>query len=401
MASGKMKKSIAYFFVIIATLCVVTTARADASTTSCEHLNERKAEWMSGGFYEGSFEDGTPFQMNLAFPMPASVVQDQMDVQDFLDPIDELQNQYWYPRHRGNDKLDLEIKALDESGIVLRTVSRGKDQTLSDSETFTGKRSKDWTEIEGKWTSDRSHKTMRFRMKMVFPYTSRLDIFMTQTSIDDFESERSMDIITYPAIENLGPEHLIPEWNPSPGDANANGHASYCDEQNHEIVTAEWASAHFLFFSNKIYEYRFGAAHGTRDRSFSHFSLSYGRYEQIALDTFYKTSLACENQLFDRVVAALVADHAAQLENVAQVFPDRHLLSDADIARGALTFDHISPDYLVLPEGIEFYVGPYVLGSYMDVHDIFIWKAQIENCIKTLPQYIPFGEGATSAKGGF
>lgn len=31
-------------------------------------MDANKTEWDAGGFYEGSFEDGTPFQMDLSYP---------------------------------------------------------------------------------------------------------------------------------------------------------------------------------------------------------------------------------------------------------------------------------------------------------------------------------------------
>ncbi|WP_233836607.1 hypothetical protein [Paraburkholderia sp. ZP32-5] len=389
-----MRKTVAYVLVTVAMLLGATTARADNPTTECKRLDEKQAEWISGGFYEGSFEDGTPFQMNLFQPPPAAVENEM--------PAEGLQSEYWYPRHRRRAKLHLEVSVSGEAGLLIRTMGivqwphitddKESDSGKSTSETFTATHSKDWAEIEGVWSSDTLHKEMHFHMTRAFSYRTSVYSFLTDDSIQLWDSRRSINVRTYPIMDDSmhGPKRaalhtLLDKLNDSAAE-------SYCDVQDSSTLAAEWASADFLFLTKLSNEYRLGAAHGIGDLySISHYELRDGQYEQVYLDSFYEPSLACENQLFDQMVVGLVADQAAQPENAYTVFPGRNLANSTSHGEHDIVLrDDIPQDYLVTPEGIEFYTDPYALGSYMDNHRIFIEKRQIANCVKALPQYKPF-----------
>ena len=49
----------------------------------------KRIEWDAGGLYEGRLADGTPFQIDLAYPRPRAAPE----------RAQTLWNRYWYPRH--------------------------------------------------------------------------------------------------------------------------------------------------------------------------------------------------------------------------------------------------------------------------------------------------------------
>ena len=64
-----------------------------------------RLEWVAGGFYEGRFADGTPFQMNLAYPTPKKINRKTGERY-------ALDTSYWYPRRFAGETLNLTIKSF-------------------------------------------------------------------------------------------------------------------------------------------------------------------------------------------------------------------------------------------------------------------------------------------------
>jgi hypothetical protein len=116
-----------------------------------------RIEWHAGGLYDGRFEDGTRFQIQLAYPRPASVPKEAM-------PFTES---YWYPKHFTGRMLML--NRADGMGNTLRLVVQ-PDSRVPAEESFSIALAPDTLSGSGTWTSSTLKKQMAFTLQRAVAY---------------------------------------------------------------------------------------------------------------------------------------------------------------------------------------------------------------------------------------
>jgi hypothetical protein len=116
-----------------------------------------RIEWQAGGLYDGRFENGTRFQMQLAYPQPAAVP----------DRVTPFAESYWYPQYFTGRTFILN-GAGDTDNAVRLVMPR--DQRKPVEESFSIALAPDLLSGSGTWTNSRLRKQMRFSLQRAVVY---------------------------------------------------------------------------------------------------------------------------------------------------------------------------------------------------------------------------------------
>lgn len=308
-----------------------------------------RVEWQAGGLYDGHFEDGTHFQIQLAYARPASVG----------DRVLPLPESYWYPMHTTGTAFPL--RDIERAAGQLRLALQ-PNPNLPAGETFTIALSPDKQSGRGSWTSATLHKQMAFTLQRAVVYD-------------------------YVAVKRPGPPDAIkdePDRNflfaayfPVLGDADADAwireQASLCDGDLEcaNGVQVRWQSRGLLSLEASAWNYNYMAPHGNVESATRQYRVDQGRLTPAGFDAFVEPNPACTSRVTAAIVKRLQAQQLAWADQWAEHAP---------VEKKWLKFTPTA-------SGIAFHFDPYEVGPYMQgAPSVFVTRAQLGSCVRYLPE---------------
>jgi len=331
------------------------------------HAKDR-IEWQAGGFYEGTFADGTPFQMNLPYAAPEAVARHLKWADGST--MEVMQGMYWYPRKFAGNTLALNVETSSDSGftaeVYLTTVAKDDTEKRTLEERLTGQFSPDKTLVTGKWTHERKNREMSFSMKRVFAYKG---VFVSrQLTGENYEGKNEQYTFVFNAIFPIIGDAAV--------DAKTASRtvASYCsfDEICLNRTEAVWLSPTLLSLHDLSFGYGHGAAHGQTHTDHRHYVVENAGYRQVGLDHFITTSPQCLETIARRLIASL--------KGQGMSMDGTESITAKDVANRT--------NFLPTPSGIRFDFDQYEVGPYAEgAPKTFLTRQNLGNCVKYLPTY--------------
>jgi hypothetical protein len=329
---------------------LVMTLLAQGAAAQNNYLESReRIEWDAGGLYEGRFADGTPFQINLAYPRPRSAPE----------RAQTLWNRYWYPRHFTGVSLPLTARSSAPGTLRLEQMQDGNKLAEIFEITLSG----DGSSGTGRWTSNALHRQQDFTLHRLATYH--------EVALEE----------PPPVIEGRGPGEpppgpfvysaLFPQLADAGARAWVKKQVATCDQEAdaecHNSVLIDWSSPQLLSLNASRYSYSAGGAHGSTRTQMQHYAADKTPWAPLVFHDFVVESDACRANVSERIVARLRARALTGAEH------------------GTLD-NRPEPRFLALPNGLEFHFDPYEVGAYANgMPSVFVPAAELKGCVKRLP----------------
>jgi hypothetical protein len=307
-----------------------------------------RTEWHAGGLYDGRFEDGTRFQIQLAYPRPASVPKEVL----------RFAESYWYPkRYTGT------VLALTDTGHTPNTLRLAvqPDAGAPAEEDFTIVLAPDMLSGGGSWNSSKLHKRMAFTLQRALAYDYVVVQRPAPPEVLKSEPERRFTFAaSFPVLGDTDADAWVREQaGKCSGDLK-------CSNQ----VQVRWKSGSLLSLDASVWEYNYMAAHGNGGSTTRQYRVEQGHLVPRELDAFVKLDPACVS----KVTAAIVAQLHAQKLGWADQWAEHASLKD--------NWMKFTPT----ASGIAFHFDPYEVGPYSDgAPSVFLTRTQLGQCLKDLP----------------
>lgn len=310
----------------------------------------KRTEWQAGGFYEGTFEDGTAFQMNLPYPPPKSINHANWEP--------SVTASYWYPRRFSGETISLKIKSFEDNAFSIAVQKIDNKGNTADEEIFEGILSLDKTSAHGQWTLIKKKRKMTFAMKRRFEYKG-VDVSLPSREEKEHDSERSIAFSAiFPVLGNSKVDGWIKDF------------ISKCDYDSECINSVEvaWFSKNSYSLYGNIWGYGDGMPHGNGYSTYRHY-VTTGAVPKLAkLNHFISTSDGCLESISKKIISALKTQEYSRAE-----------------AGKLRDVEHVK--FLPTPHGILFDFDPYEVGAYSEgAPRVFIERQKVGGCIKYLPQ---------------
>jgi hypothetical protein len=308
-----------------------------------------RTEWHAGGLYDGRFEDGTRFQVQLAYPRPASLPEG----------VTPFAESYWYPKHfRGQPFI---LNRAEGSAAPVRLVVQ-PDTRAPVEESFTVALAPDMLSGSGTWTSSKLNRQMAFSLKRAVVYDYVVVKRPAPPEARESEPERSF---------------VFAAWFPILGDPDADAwireQAGKCegDLECENRVSVNWKSRSLLSLDAEVWSYNYMAPHGYGDSSTRQYRIDSAGLTPLGLDAFVDTGANCAA----RIVTAIAADLRARQFSEVDTW-----VKNAPLGPGK------SPKFTPTPNGIQFEFNMYEVGSYVQGSpSVFLTRAQLGQCLRNLP----------------
>jgi hypothetical protein len=308
-----------------------------------------RIEWHAGGLYEGRFENGTRFQMQLGYPRPATVP----------DRVTPFAESYWYPQYFMGRKFIL--KSAEGTRNAVRLVMQ-QDQRKPSEESFSIALAPDLMSGSGTWTNSRLRKQMRFSLQRALVY----DAVVVQRPAPPEALERDPQR-----------RFSFAAWFPVLGDADANAwireQAGTCegDLECANGVEVIWKSRSLLSLTAAVWSYNYMATHGYGYSSTRQYRIDSAGLHPLGLDAFVDTGAGCTAKIVKAIAADLRARKFSEVESWLQTAPFGK---------------NNPPKFTPTPNGIVFQFNMYEVGSYVQGSpSVFLTYAQLGQCLRKLP----------------
>jgi hypothetical protein len=306
-----------------------------------------RIEWNAAGLYDGRFEDGTKFQIQLAYPQPASVTS----------KVTRFREEYWYPNRYTGETFTLtrDGGSADEAHLSVRAPDWKKT-----GEAFFITLSPDRRTGHGTWTPPTLGKQLSFDLQLAVPYKG---IVVTRPLLPDAFNHGAARQFQFAAF--------FPELNDPAVDAWIHGQVESCSVGGGDIECANevrltWHSADLLSLTSMVWSYG-GGAHGMGDSQTRHYRIKQGQMSRLDFNDFLDQSPACLSAVSAVIVTKLRAKKMSWAHS------------------GALKARQ-EPKFTPTPTGILFSFDPYEVGPYAEgAPSVFVPRAEMGTCVKYLP----------------
>jgi hypothetical protein len=307
-----------------------------------------RVQWEAGGLYDGRFDDGTPFQIELAYPLPEGLPARLR--QRFAQAV-------WYPRdYTGTPS---RLLPAGGAGMAMRLAVANADGVAGD-ETYTVTLSPDRASGRGVLTRPGAAGQRGFTLQRSVPYAGIAVARPASAELASFS--------TYYRERGFAFSAFFPLL----GDAEADGwirqQAGYCRDEGEcaNTVRVSWRSPSLVSLTATAWGDS-GGAHGDGYSTTRQYRIQDGAMTPLGLDAFLDLGASCRAL----VSAATLAGLRAQ----GMSWPEKAGLD----ARGAAKF---TPT----PDGIAFHYDAYEAGSYAQgAPTVFVPRAAMAGCVKYLP----------------
>lgn len=330
---------------------------ADLIDQTIDYLKDpSRKELITGGFYEGHFSDGTPFQMTLTYTTPQS----------------SFGASYKYPQKFTGEIINFEKSSFHNNAFNLSMSDRVAEPPdfktkILFKEKLTGKLSKDKKSVSGIWAhiEGNKKKTLTFSMHRLITYKG---IYVTHKSfyagepsdgwinpIRPFKFSAVLPILNYPEINKVNLQN-----------------ASVCeyDQECSNGTSIEGYYNNLLSLKSENWGYAAGAPHGYDSFIVRNYVTKSETAREVFLDYFFKTSPTCLATLSNLVIRNLKEQQLSGAEN---------FIINKD--------NYKNLNFLPTPLGLEFLFNQYEVGSYAEGEpNVFINKKQLGDCLIYLPE---------------
>lgn len=332
-------------------------------------LQVHRFVWNSGGFYEGITDDGTPLQMNLQFPTPPGLGDDD----GF-----QFESSYWNPEDAEKSQRDLGVRIAQSPDEF---IAESINLALSEKPVhIVSKWSRDRAEVDGTLAASDTKFVRHFHLKLRFRYRTELRSWLAADA-QLYGGRRSATLATYPLLRKGFPGDVPTLGLAAPAAQSSTLVKSESGAQTSEQLLIAWASGRYMFLRNTKWFYGFGAAHDLADGSFSHYAIGRVGYKALDLGDFYDVDATCSQRLTRKLEEALEQDGAAH-----PVAANAYLAQELGRPKKRAA-DSEESIYLVTPTGIEFLFGSNSLDESVP-HDVFVDKSQLGRCADRMPKYV-------------
>lgn len=336
----------------LSALLMVFSIPLCANATEVSYMSRpNRTEWQAGGFYEGVFEDGTPFQLNLPYPMPKSIQRKEWEPTS-------LNASYWYPRRFSGETILLKLKSFQDNAFTIAGIAADKEGRSIEKEIFEGILSPDRMQATGVWTHIKGKK-LTFTMSRTYEYRG-VDLTLTTEAGRGYKPER-------PFIFSV----IFPVFGESKVDRSITNIVSECEQdlECRNTVQVAWFSKASFSLTGSIWGYSEAMAHGNGYAIIQNYVTASSAPKHVALDHFINTSPGCLDRVSQKIVSALKKKGLSRAED------------------GTLQ-DWKHAKFLPTPLGILFDFDTYEVGAYVEgIPTVFIERGQFGKCLKDLPHH--------------
>jgi hypothetical protein len=324
-------------------------ALADVVAPSEDFLKASdRIEWHAGALYDGRFEDGTRFQIQLAYPRPGTVPKSVLPFAEY----------YWYPKRFTGQVLVL--NRIEGSGTSVHLAVQ-PDSRLPADESFTITLAPDMLSGSGTWTAPKLKKQMAFSLQRAVAY----DYVVVQRPAPP-EARASEPELRF----------TFAAWFPVLGDPDADAwvreQAGRCsgDLECMNQIEVRWKSRSLLSLNASIWEYEYMAAHGNGGSTTRQYGVEKGRLVPLGLDAFVDTGAACASKVTTTIVAQLRAQQLPWADEWAKHAP----------------LQNKWVKFIPTASGIAFNFDPYEVGPYAQgAPSVFLTRVKLGSCLRSLP----------------
>jgi hypothetical protein len=339
---ANVKKCIASLLLLISWQCTQAQGQEDFLGAP------DRVQWDAGGLYDGRLEDGTPFEIELAYPLPETVPVRAGN--GFVQVV-------WYPRHYTGTPSTL--LAAGGAGLQKRLAVANQQGVASD-ESYTITLAPDRASGRGVWTGPGTAGQRTFTLRRSVTYVG---IVVTRPA--------SADLAGYSSYYREN-GFLFSAFFPKLGDPGADGwirqHAGNCRDTGEcaNSVRVVWRSPSLV--SLKALDWGdSGGAHGVGHSETRQYRIQDGTVTPLDLDAFIDPSTSCREQVSAAIIAKLRAKNMS--------WADKAGLD----ARREVKF---TPT----PDGVAFHYDSYEAGPYAQgAPTVFVPRAELGTCVKHLP----------------
>lgn len=307
-----------------------------------------RIEWEAGGLYEGRFDDGSVFEIELAYPVPATVPK--RAAQGFGSAV-------WTPRHYTGTPSTLLAASSGDAQIRLAVADA---QGVASSETYAMTLTPDRIAGRGVWAGPGTAGQRAFTLRRSYPYVG---IVVTRPAsgdlamFSDFYRENGFVFSSFfPMVGERDADDWIREK------------AGECVDEAEcaNAVHVVWRSAALVSLNAMNYGYS-GGAHGHERSETRHDGVTHGAMAAQGLDDFIDTGAACRAQVAKSI--------ATRLRKLDMRLPDQ---PGRDAWGGA--------KFTPTPDGIAFHYDSYEAGSYAQgAPTVFVPREEMTACLQHLP----------------
>jgi hypothetical protein len=307
-----------------------------------------RIEWHAGGLYDGRFEDGTRFQIQLAYPQPGTVPKSVLPFAEY----------YWYPKRFTGQVLVL--NRIEGSGNAVHLVVQ-PDSRLPADESFTIALAPDRLSGSGTWTAPKLKKQMAFSLQRAVTYDYVVVQRPPPPEAHEGDPERKFTFAAW-----------FPVLGTPDADAWAREQAGKCagDLECMNQIEVRWKSRSLLSLNASVWEYNYMTPHGNVGSGTRQYGVDNGKLTPLGLDAFLNLDADCVSSVTAAIVAQL---HAQQLPWADE------WAKHAPLQNKWLKF-------IPTASGIAFNFDPYEVGAYAQGSpSVFLTRAKLGSCLRSLP----------------
>lgn len=306
-----------------------------------------RIQWEAGGLYDGRFDDGTSFQIELAYPRPESVPARVW--QKFVPAV-------WLPRnYKGTPA---ELVNVGGAGMPVR-LAVAREPGLASDEIYTVTLAPDLMAGQGVWSGPGKAGQRKFTLRRRLPYVG---VVVTRPASSELAAYSS-----YYREKGFAFSVLFPVVGDAGADAWIRQRAGSCTDTGEcaNTVRVVWHSASLLSLKAMVWGDS-GGAHGLGHSDTRQYGIRAGAMTPLGLDDFIEPAPGCREKLAAAIVDGLRSRHMS--------WPEKAGL-DARTARFTPT-----------PGGIAFHYDPYEAGPYAEgAPTVFVPREAMTACLRYLP----------------
>jgi hypothetical protein len=337
-------KVVAVFLLSVSWQCAQAQAQEQEDYL---HASDR-IQWEAAGLYDGRFRDGTPFQMELAYPPPESVPDRARN--GFIQTV-------WYPRDYAGTPTTL--RADTAAGAQMRLVA-ADEQGVASGAVYSVTLSPDHLSGHGVLSAPGSAGPREFTLRRSLPYVGIVVTRPAPAGLAAYSSYYREKGFVFSAVFPILDDPEADGW--------IRQQAGICRDLGEcaNSVRVLWRSPSLVSLKALAWGDS-GGAHGVGHSDTRQYGIQSGTMQPLELDAFIDMAPACRQQVSAAIVDRLRARHMS--------WADRSGLD----ARRAVRF---TPT----PAGIAFHYDSYEAGPYAEgAPTVFVAREALGNCVKSLP----------------
>lgn len=307
-----------------------------------------RIEWEAGGLYDGHFDDGTPFQMALAYPEPAAMPPRAAHA--FAQAV-------WTPRHYAGTPAVLLAASTPAAPTRLAVAN---EKGVASAETYTVTLAPDRASGRGVWSGPGTAVQRTFTLQRNLPYVGVVVTRPASAEVaaySDFYREHGF---TFSSVFPVLGDREADDWiRDKAGECVDSGE---CANAVHVVWhSPALVSLHAMTWGNS------GGAHGNGQSETRQYGIRNGAMTPLGLDDFIDPGASCRAQV--------TASIAASLRKLDMRLPDQR---GRDPWRGV--------KFTPAPDGIAFHFDSYEAGSYAQgAPTVFVPREEMARCVAHLP----------------